>query len=214
MESGERRGFESPLFAYNGVHMVLKTSIIIILMGLFQLLPAGAEEPVGSNKDQQSRKSEPKVINAPAINSVVGLGCTANTKDAFITSSFGMNLFPRYNLLGGLLFYARPYKKSIFEEITPNNYYQYKELRFVLGISAEKLFFFNNDYGLFIMAAAAYTFGVYGGTERSAENSFTPIASAGFLWYMAPLMVKAGYQYIQAPQIPDNRGYFEIMYLW
>ncbi|MGL1936836.1 MAG: hypothetical protein OCD01_17545 [Fibrobacterales bacterium] len=87
------------------------------------------------------------------------------------------------NTLGlsfGPMFTVRPYEKKVLVETDQNSYYQFREVRYTIGLNAEKYFFFDKN-ALALMAGVAYSGSQYSGTAKKGETGFIPVIKVGYI---------------------------------
>ncbi|MGL1900620.1 MAG: hypothetical protein OCC49_00700 [Fibrobacterales bacterium] len=80
----------------------------------------------------------------------------------------------------GPMFTVRPYEKKVLVTVDQNSYYQFRELRYTIGLNAEKYFFFDKNI-LALMAGAAYSGSHYSGTAKKGETGFIPVIKVGYI---------------------------------
>lgn len=198
------------------------TAVIGLFPGSRSLFSQSNDKEIQYYSDQENLKiekdSEGIVKNETSNNSLpfvnLSFEMSFNTKDIFLGFDYNLYRNIEYLILFDMFFLFRPYRKTVFIEKSDNYYYQLKEHRFVAGLNVDKYFILIGSFGIYLSAGAGYTFGDFAGTEMfNAESKFIPTGGGGFvLNFSNNLYLKAGYQYLNVPDVPPNRMYFELSY--
>lgn len=120
-----------------------------------------------------------------------------NTSDYVLGAELGV-INKKRNLSTFLTFDARPYRKAVLQYRGNNQFYQFREERYFLGVGAE---YFHDlerlPLAAFVQANAAYTWGAYGGTEMKPENGLVLVPRLGLALDLKGYgWLKAGYTYL------------------
>lgn len=216
----------------NTRHQTLAAFIILLLMpaiaGYAQTPGTAAKKEPGKNgqvvtippqKKSDTETDAEKPVRHHAASFLITVDTSFNTKDLFLGAGFGANLFKRFPLYLNLVFYGRPYKKSVYIEEDTNRYYQYKEYRFVAGLCLDKPVTLirgnSTTLGFFLSAGYGGTFGDLAGSTRRPEEGYLWFGSAGLqMEKWNAVMYRIGYQYMPIPVSPDHRAYLSVSYLF
>ena len=95
-------------------------------------------------------------------------------------------------------FDARPYRKRVLRYQGGNQYFQYTEERYYIGLGATYMYTIRQtNKGAFVEVNPSYTWGRYGGSERKPEDGWIIMPKAGFFWkFVNNGFVQLGYSYL------------------
>ncbi len=170
-------------------------------------LPGAKKEENRDVRKTNDRKEEKKTELTGEKLFLFSIGVSANTKDVFLKFKTGINIVPPYDIYLILVYDFRPYKNTVFVERDSNHYFQLKENRSALGIGLEKHFTYDDFLGFYLNGGIGYTWSDYAGVKWEAEEGAAPFAGGGFmLCFFDIFVVRAGYEYLRIPNVPDHRG--------
>ena len=136
-----------------------------------------------------------------------------NPSDYILGTEMGL-VNKKRNLAAFFTFDARPYRKGVLEYRGNNQFYQFREERYFLGVGAEYTKGFERlPLAGFVQLNGTYTFGKYGGTEMKPNQGWLVVPRFGVaLDLKSHGWLKVGYSYLDTKtyRLEKHRLYIAI----